>query len=170
MLLRAGNPGRTLIVNMRPVKYILCGGVAFYCFVTFMALREEWKGPGWIKLLMLSIPLFLTAASLLYLLFLGAIGMNSRAVTYRCPWGWYEISWDEVERVEVDERGVMALLGGDKSLLLIAPSFWSGKDKAEMLALLASQIEGRGIPVDVKRLSLLSRSKNTKVSRRRAAI
>ena len=170
MLLGPVNPGGTLVANMRPVKFILGGGAALASFVTFMALREEWKGPGWIKLLMLSVYLFLIGASLLYLLFVGTVGMSPRAITYRCPWGRYEISWDKVEKIEVDERGALAFLGGDKSLVLVAPSFWSGKDKAEMIAMLGSEIERRAIPVEVKRMSLLSRSRNTKVSPRRAAI
>lgn len=165
MLPQAESQDRTLVVGTRPLKVLLLISAAFLFFVSFMAWRSgQGQTPVWV-MVCVTLPLVvLVALSVYFMVMLGSVKMSSSFISYHCLWADYEIAWSEVEKIEVDIRSdILAFIGKDKTLLLIGPGFWQGRDKEQMLKLLAAQIEQRVIPVEAKRQSLLSASKNTKV-------
>lgn len=166
---QAENQDRTLVVNTRHLKIFLLISAAFFSFITFMAWRSE-RGQTRTWVLLCVTWLFsllfvaMVALSVYFIVMLGSVKMSSRFISYHCLWAGYEIAWSEVEKIEVDSRsGLLAFTGKDKTLLLIGPGFWRGQDKEQMLALLAAQIEKRGIPFEEKRQPLFRASHNTKV-------
>jgi hypothetical protein len=111
-------------------------------------------------------PYFLIFVALgVYLLVsVGSVEINPDFVTYRTPLASYTISWDEVERIEIDAQGgAMVFAGANKRVVTIGPAYWAGKDKQQLQALLYATLEKRNIPVIPTQAALFKLSKNTKV-------
>ena len=95
----------------------------------------------------------------------GIVEITPDYVAYKTPWATYAISWDEVERIEIDaEGGALVFAGANKRVVTIGPAYWSGKDKLELMALIYATVEKRKILVVPTQAALLKLSKNTKVA------
>ena len=143
--------------------------IAWLCitFFTFCSVMSWRAGQGEVA------PWFLIFVGLgfLTLAVTGSVEMNRELISYKSLWANYMMRWDEIERIEVDAQGqALVFIGGEKRLSVLGPGYWSGKDKAGMLALLASQLKEREIPVQQTQSALFKLSKNTKVRSSRTAI
>lgn len=105
----------------------------------------------------------------------GSVVMNSRSISYKTPWAHYSMGWDEVERIEVEPdepepyyqaigtKMALVFAGRDKRLSMLGPNWWHGGDKAEMLGLLESKLEERGIELRRAKSAMWTLPKNAKV-------
>ena len=154
---QATNFNQPLVARPTHARVIAWICIAFFLFCAVMSWRA---GQGDVS------PVFLLFVTLgIYLLVsVGTVEITPAFVTYKTLWATYAISWDEVERIEIDaQRGALALLGDNKRVVTIGPAYWSGKDKHQLLALFKATIEKRNIPVVSTQAVLFKLSKNTKV-------
>lgn len=150
---------RTLVAKPTSSRVVAWLCIAFFTFCAVMSWRA---GQGNVA------PWFLLFVGLgvAILVGVGSVEMNRESIAYRSLWAHYVMRWDEVERAETDaEGGALVFIGGEKRLVAIGPGYWSGKDKQEMIALLASELSERGIPVRQTQSAMFKLSKNTKVRR-----
>jgi hypothetical protein len=148
---------RPLIVNSTSVKVVAWICITFFLFCAVMSWRA---GQGRLS------PFFLifVALGIYLLLFSGSVEMDRQTVTYRTPLAQYHIGWDEVSHIEIDRQGGnIVFCGANKRLAALGPMFWTGKDKMEMLMLVASQLDERGIKTHQTEKAMFRRSKNTKL-------
>jgi hypothetical protein len=94
------------------------------------------------------------------------VEMDAEAVTHIIPpFGRFRMRWDEIGWIEVDLAGYwMVIHGKDKSLSMMGPSIWSGRDRDLITKLFTIQVEQRRIDIFVNpaaQLKLFSR--NTRV-------
>lgn len=147
-----------LVAKSTSVKIIAWAGIIFFLICALMAWRS---GLGWGTLWFISFELLC-----LYLLTAGSVEMDSRHITYRTPFNTFRIRWDEIRRIEVDDKaGNIVFWGDDKRLNALGPGFWSGSDSRKMRKLLDRQIKKYGIAVKKTQKAMIRRSKNTKLSR-----
>ena len=148
---------RPLIVKPIPLRVLASLFVAFSLFGAVMAWRA---GQGNVS------PWFLVfgAIGVYLLLDTGSIEMDAKTIKYRTPLAQYQIEWDEVTQIQVDRGGGnMVFFGKDKRLATIGPTFWSGKDKLEMLILADEQIKKHGVETQVTNKAMFRLSKGTKI-------
>lgn len=174
---RPVDAGRTFIVKAPTARI-----VGWLCIVVF-----SFMGIGWAvnveadltaDLLMYSAALAFFCLGVACVVLSGSIEMDSRSVLYRTPWAHYSMKWDEVERIEVEPedpdpryralgKTALVFVGGNKRLSMLSPGYWHGGDRAQIIRLLESQIEERGIEVRETRAALWTFPKNTKLPRTR---
>ncbi|HKE57380.1 MAG TPA: hypothetical protein VKB46_11780 [Pyrinomonadaceae bacterium] len=95
----------------------------------------------------------------------GTVEITPDYITYKTPLATYAIRWDEVERIEIDAQGgALVFAGANKRVVTIGPSYWSGKDKPELMALIYATVDKRKILVIPTQSALIKLSKNTKVA------
>ncbi len=156
-MVQASDFNQPLVARPTHARVIAWVSIAFFLFCAVMAWRA---GQGDVS------PFFLLFVVLgIYLLVsVGTVEITPAFVTYKTPWATYAISWDEVERVEIDaQRGALALIGDNKRVVTIGPAYWSGKDKRQLLALFKATIEKRSIPIISTQKVLFKLSKNARV-------
>jgi hypothetical protein len=94
----------------------------------------------------------------------GSNEMNKDFIAYVTPISLYRIGWGEVTEVEIDPLGgSLVFRGRNKVLSALGPSYWSGKDKEQMLRLFSAQIGNRDIVVKETLKVIWPPNKNTKI-------
>lgn len=157
MLLHRINGNVPLVVKPTFVTVIAWLCLAFFLFCTVMSIRagQGEASPIFILFVMMSVYMLLAS---------GPLVMDAHTIIYRTRWARYQIRWDEVTHIEIDQQGGgIVFCGEGKRLAALGPMYWGGSDKAEMLALLANQIERKQIEVRGTQKALFRLSKATKV-------
>jgi hypothetical protein len=155
--------GRLLTVRSTAVEVIAGLTVVFF---TLCSALSWWAGQGGVA------PWFLIFVALgaLLLVKAGSVEMNQEFISHKNLWARHLLKWEDVDRIEMDAQGgAMVFLGGEKRLALLGPAYWSGRDKTELLALLACMIEEKKIAVRQTRSALFKLSKNVRARRVEAA-
>ena len=147
---------RLLLTKPTFAKVIAWVCIALFSFCAVMSWRA---GEGKVTALFL----IFVAVGIFILVFAGSMQMNQEFVFYKCLLANYSMKWNEVEKIEIDAQGgAIVFIGKNKQLAALGPSYWSGSDKREMLALLASKIKSNAIQVEQSPKALFKMSKNTK--------
>ena len=90
--------------------------------------------------------------------------VDSDSIRYYLPFRSYQIKWNEVRYVEVDNQvGSMVFVGENKQLAVNGPMAWIGNDKFEMGKLISEQIDRYHIEIRVTEKAMFRLSRNTRV-------
>jgi len=109
---------------------------------------------------------FLISANLCLvpLLRVGPLEMNEEYIRIRLAVGCFEIAWDEIEWIEINDfETFMVLHGENKKLLIYARSLWRGREKDDVYRLFRHQIEDRELKVVESEKVQWQLSKGTRV-------
>ena len=150
---------RTLVIKHTPLKVVGWGGVAF----AFFCMAGAWNaGARPTSLLFLG---FGVLSSYL-ILSSGSMQVDSDFIRYYLPLRSHQITWNEVQYIEIDRGGgSMVFVGDNKKLAVNGPAVWSGRDRFDVSQLIATQIDRYGIELRPTEKAMFRLSRNTKVRR-----
>lgn len=148
---------RSLTINHTYYKVVGWVGLAFFMICTLGSLNA---GAGRTSLIFLGF----VAISIYLVLNSGSMQVDCDSIKYYLPFRSYQIKWNEVQYIEVDNHvGSMVFVGENKQLAVNGPMAWIGKDKFEMGKLISEQMDRNHIEVRVTEKAMFRLSKNTKV-------
>src|SRR6185369_7869790 len=88
----------------------------------------------------------------------GTFEMNGETITYRTPLARHQIRWDEVTRIELDKMGsTIVFWGENKRLVALGPYYWEGRDRKDMMLLVAAQIDKLGLSLQQSERAMFRR-------------
>ena len=146
-----------LLVKPTVIKAVGWLSIIFFLFCFVMSWRAGATGVSFLFLLFVDLGTYLV-------LFSGYLKMSSETISYKTPLSHYQISWNEVEQIEVDAQGGnLVFIGKNKQLATMGWQFWTGKDKLEMLKLTDEQSRIRNIEIKETAKAMIKLSKNTKI-------
>jgi hypothetical protein len=109
--------------------------------------------------------LIFSAYSFFVFLLYGKTEMDKKAILQKSIIGSFKIKWYEVKGIEVDAGGNSIVFKGEnKQLVIPGRSFWTGKDKKQMIELFNAQIEEKGLAVKYDTWAEFALSRNTRIS------
>lgn len=150
----------------------------------FIVHHTFYKSIGWFGLIlflsMASISLYIgiTLAFIFFLVFfifniymlltIGYMEVDSESIRYYSPRGKYQMKWEEIEYIEIDQQfNNMAFFGDNKTLNVIGSTGWSDKEaKRETGTFIAEQIKNLGIEIKRTQKAMFRISKNTKIEKK----
>ncbi|MCB9418400.1 MAG: hypothetical protein H6667_01235 [Ardenticatenaceae bacterium] len=158
-LLTAGTPLKVSFPSLA-TRIVGVVGILFSAFIAYVILRDEQL----LKSLLLPFGIALISAALLIP---GWIEVGAAGVTRKDIWGYFYISWEEVERVETNlHQGRFVFVGTNKILAITGVSAWYGQDKYLLLELLGAQIEHQGIELVQTWRATFRATKNCRIERK----
>jgi hypothetical protein len=149
------------VLRAKPISALVIswGSIAFFLFCAVMSWRDGQTAVS---------PFFLIFVAFgIFLLFItGVVEVDSETIAYVTPLAKYQIKWNEVEKIEVGEKGSgIVFYGTNKRLYIIGVGYWSGIESGEALDFFRYQIKRRNIPVKQTWAADYKLSKNSKLPR-----
>lgn len=151
------NTEKTLVAKLTFSKVVAWMSIALFGFCTVMSYRA---GATYVSAFFL----VFIALSIFTLITVSSLEMNGEFIAYKSLWANYKISWEEVEKIEMDaQSNAIIFVGKNKKLSVLGPSYWSQNVRSEMLTLINFKAAENQILFEENQWAGFANSKNTKV-------